>query len=93
MSESYFEIEMKLRNLGEPLPAPRLGDWLAEHPESGAFLQRRGTKNAENKFRGDCNSGSLYSIISRARGRHAPRDEARIPRESVVRNRYKLDQL
>lgn len=35
MSEPYLELETKLRPFAEPLPAPRPGDWLAEHPESG----------------------------------------------------------
>ena len=35
MSESYLELERKLRPLANPLPAPRPGDWLAEHPEPG----------------------------------------------------------
>jgi archaemetzincin len=35
MSEGYQEIETKLRPLAQPLPAPRRGDWLAEHPEPG----------------------------------------------------------
>jgi archaemetzincin len=35
MAESYLELEQKLRPLTEPLPSPRPGDWLAEHPEPG----------------------------------------------------------
>lgn len=35
MSEPYFDVERKLRPLADPLPAPRPGDWLAEHPEPG----------------------------------------------------------
>lgn len=33
MSEPYLELEQKLRPLAQPLPRPRPGDWLAEHPE------------------------------------------------------------
>jgi archaemetzincin len=29
------DLERKLRPLADPLPAPRPGDWLAEHPEPG----------------------------------------------------------
>ena len=32
---SCLELEQKLRPLGEPLPHPRPGDWLAEHVEPG----------------------------------------------------------
>lgn len=35
MPDSYLELERKLRPLAEPLPAPRPGDWLAEHDEPG----------------------------------------------------------
>ena len=35
MSESYLELEHKLRPLADPLPPPRPGDWLAEHDEPG----------------------------------------------------------
>src|SRR5690242_9237442 len=35
MSETYPELEQKLRPLADPLPRPRPGDWLAEHPEPG----------------------------------------------------------
>jgi archaemetzincin len=35
MSEPYLELESKLRPLADPLPPPRPGDWLAEHPEPG----------------------------------------------------------
>ena len=35
MPEPYLDLERKLRPLAEPLPAPRPGDWLAEHPEPG----------------------------------------------------------
>ena len=35
MSQTYPELEEKLRHLAEPLPAPRPGDWLAEHTEPG----------------------------------------------------------
>jgi archaemetzincin len=35
MQEAYRELEGKLRPLAQPLPAPRPGDWLAEHPEPG----------------------------------------------------------
>jgi hypothetical protein len=33
--EPYLDLERKLRPLADPLPAPRPGDWLAEHPEPG----------------------------------------------------------
>ncbi len=33
--DPYLELERKLRPLAEPLPAPRAGDWLAEHHEPG----------------------------------------------------------
>lgn len=35
MSAPYLELEQKLRPLAEPLPPPRPGDGLAEHPEPG----------------------------------------------------------
>jgi archaemetzincin len=35
MSESYPDLERKLRPFANPLPAPRSGDWLAEHDEPG----------------------------------------------------------
>ena len=35
MPEPYLELEEKLRPLADPLPPPRPGDWLAEHPEPG----------------------------------------------------------
>jgi archaemetzincin len=35
MSESYLDLEEKLRPLAAPLPLPRPGDWLAEHDEPG----------------------------------------------------------
>jgi archaemetzincin len=33
--EPHPEMERQLRSLAEPLPPPRPGDWLAEHPEPG----------------------------------------------------------
>lgn len=36
--DPYLELERKLRPLAEPLPAPRPGDWLAEHHEPGQTL-------------------------------------------------------
>jgi archaemetzincin len=35
VSEPFPDLECKLRPLADPLPAPRPGDWLAEHPEPG----------------------------------------------------------
>src|SRR6516164_3493164 len=35
MPQPYMEPEEKLRRLADPLPAPRPGDWLAEHDEPG----------------------------------------------------------
>jgi archaemetzincin len=35
MSESYLELERRLRRLADPLPPPCPGDWLAEHDEPG----------------------------------------------------------
>src|SRR3954464_9566215 len=35
MPDPYPELERRLRPLAEPLPAPRPGDWLAEHHEPG----------------------------------------------------------
>jgi archaemetzincin len=35
MPEPYLDLAHKLRLLADPLPAPRPGDWLAEHPEPG----------------------------------------------------------
>src|SRR5262249_38597047 len=35
MPEYDLELEEKLRPLADPLPPPRPGDWLAEHPEPG----------------------------------------------------------
>jgi archaemetzincin len=35
MLKSHPELEQKLRPLADPLPPPRPGDWLAEHPEPG----------------------------------------------------------
>jgi len=35
MPEPGWVLEEKLRPLAEPLPPPRPGDWLAEHPEPG----------------------------------------------------------
>jgi archaemetzincin len=35
VAEPYRELEEKLRPLADPLPRPRPGDWLAEHPEPG----------------------------------------------------------
>lgn len=32
---TYPEVEDRLRRLPNPLPPPRPGDWLAEHPEKG----------------------------------------------------------
>jgi archaemetzincin len=36
----YPEIEDRLRPLAEPLPPPRPGDWLAEHPEKGQTFRQ-----------------------------------------------------
>jgi archaemetzincin len=33
--EPYADLERKVRPLADPLPAPRPGDWLAEHDEPG----------------------------------------------------------
>jgi hypothetical protein len=38
MSESYPDLERKLRPFANPLHAPRSGDWLAEHDEPGQTL-------------------------------------------------------
>jgi archaemetzincin len=35
MPDPYLQLESKLRPLADPLPPPRPGDWLAEHPEPG----------------------------------------------------------
>jgi archaemetzincin len=35
MSGPYLDVEAHLRPLADPLPPPRPGDWLAEHPEPG----------------------------------------------------------
>jgi archaemetzincin len=35
MSEPYEELEGKLLPLADPLPPPRPGDWLTDHPEPG----------------------------------------------------------
>src|SRR5262245_46627400 len=51
MSEPYRELERKLRPLAEPLPPPRPGDWLAEHPEPGQpfaeYLDARPVRKSE----------------------------------------------
>ncbi len=39
MSEPYLELETRLRPLADPLPSPRPGDWLAEHPEPGQTFE------------------------------------------------------
>jgi archaemetzincin len=40
-SESlYPEVEQRLVPLAEPLPEPRPGDWLAEHPEPGQTFEQ-----------------------------------------------------
>lgn len=39
MSKPDLDVEQKLRPLAEPLPAPRPGDWLAEHPEPGQTFE------------------------------------------------------
>jgi archaemetzincin len=33
--DNFSELERRLRSLADPLPHPRPGDWLAEHPEPG----------------------------------------------------------
>ena len=38
MPEFCLELEEKLRPLADPLPSPRPGDWLAEHPEPGQTI-------------------------------------------------------
>lgn len=38
MPEPYLEVTRKLRPLAAPLPAPRPGHWLAEHPELGQTI-------------------------------------------------------
>ena len=35
MAKPYNDLERNLRPLADPLPLPRPGDWLAEHPEPG----------------------------------------------------------
>jgi hypothetical protein len=35
MLEPYLNLERKVHPQAEPLPAPRAGDWLAEHDEPG----------------------------------------------------------
>lgn len=35
MSKPHPDLETKWRHLADPLPAPRPGDWLAEHEELG----------------------------------------------------------
>lgn len=37
---AYPEVEDRLRSLAEPLPPPRPGDWLAEHPEKGQTVRQ-----------------------------------------------------
>src|SRR5262245_25352235 len=37
---TYPEVEDRLRPLADPLPDPRPGDWLAEHPEKGQTFRR-----------------------------------------------------
>jgi len=51
MSESYLALEEKLRPLADPLPPPRPGDWLAEHPEPGQtfaeYLEARPVRKSD----------------------------------------------
>jgi hypothetical protein len=35
VQKPYLDLAHKLRPLADPLPPPRPGDWLAEHPEPG----------------------------------------------------------
>jgi archaemetzincin len=43
--EPYRELEHTLRPLADPLPAPRPGDWLAEHDEPGqTFAEYRDSR-------------------------------------------------
>jgi archaemetzincin len=51
MSEPYLDLERRLRPLADPLPPPRLGDWLAEHEEPGQtfaeYLQARPVRKSD----------------------------------------------
>src|SRR5437868_827640 len=51
MPDPYLELERKLRPLADPLPAPRPGDWLAEHEESGQTFDEY--RNAQPVRRSD----------------------------------------
>jgi archaemetzincin len=50
--EPYPDLERKLRSLADPLPPPRPGDWLAEHPEPGQafaeYLDARPVRKGDN---------------------------------------------
>jgi hypothetical protein len=35
MPGDYEELELRVRLLARPMPAPRPGNWLAQHPEHG----------------------------------------------------------
>jgi archaemetzincin len=55
--EPYRELEHTLRPLADPLPAPRPGDWLAEHDEPGqTFAEYRDSRPVR---RGD-RLGTIY---------------------------------
>ena len=51
MAGPYLELERKLRPLADPLPPPRPGDWLAEHPEPGqtfaAYVDARPVRKSD----------------------------------------------
>ena len=51
MPEPYLELECKLCPLADPLPPPRPGDWLAEHPEPGQtfaeYLEARPVRKSD----------------------------------------------
>jgi archaemetzincin len=51
MSGPYPELERNLRPLANPLPPPRAGDWLAEHPEPGQtfaeYLEARPVRKSD----------------------------------------------
>ena len=69
--EPYPELKEKLRPLAEPLPRPRPGDWLAEHPEPGqTFAEYLGLRLKQPHF---ANARSVRNALDRARLRQASR--------------------
>jgi archaemetzincin len=61
LTENFYpEVEDRLRHLAEPLPPPRPGDWLAQHPEKGQTFHQY---LAANPVRRDAELNTIYLCL------------------------------